>query len=99
MKGEPGSSPSLRYGASPASNYSTDGRTVGESLGNEERLSFRTLRVRRQHFPDSQLVTGETFVKAANEEIPLLHIKIIAIRQKARWERDYTNFLLFIMCC
>lgn len=44
-----------------------------QSPDNEERLSFRMLCDRRQCFPASQLFTAETFAKAADEEIPLLH--------------------------
>lgn len=48
-------------------------RKNSQSLDNEERLPFRMLRDRKQCFPESQLFTAETFAKAANEEIPLLH--------------------------
>lgn len=50
-KGEPGSSPSLRYGATSASNYSSltweqleiGSKKNSQTLDNEERLSFRML--------------------------------------------------------
>lgn len=53
----------------------TDRGTAGDLFGkisnNEECLTFRMMCDGSQCFPQSQLITAETFEKAANEKIPL----------------------------
>lgn len=105
-KGEPGSSPSFRYGATPASNYSS---LTGEQLeiGSEK---TRKASIMKSACRSECCVIEGSVSQSPNYSLQkhlqkLLRrkslyciFKKIAVRLKARWETDYTNFLLFIMC-